>query len=218
MAKTRLFGESISPGVIKQLERRAEVLSRGVRNSNDLRYLTEKTSWVRMISGVDTQDAENNFTSEEAKSFILSGGELEWDGKRFIRRRGFNTGNNEEERGRYNYDKDLGIRPEAGITSFSIKHIGTYGVLREADINFNVWTRQDLEKAQNLFLRPGMSVIVEWGNSIYLDDNGNTVDTLSLPNAETFFRKSKPSSIVDLISESRANNFYNYDAFFRIYC
>lgn len=213
MAKTRLFGESISPEVVKQLERRAEVLSRGIRNSNDLRYLNEKTSWVRMISGVDTQDAENNFTSEEAKGFILSGGELEWDGKRFIRRRGFNTGNNEEERGRYNYDKDLGIRPEAGITSFSIKHIGTYGVLREADINFNVWTRKDLEKAQNLYLRPGMSVIVEWGNSIYLDDNGNTVDTLSLPNAETFFRKSKPSSIVDLVSESRANNFYNYDAF-----
>lgn len=213
MARTRLFGESIAPGVVKQLEKRAEVLSRGVRNSNDLRYLNEKTSWVRMISGVDTQDAENNFSSEEAKNFILSGGELKWDGKRFIRRQGFNIGDNREERGRYNFDKDLGIRPEAGITSFSIKHIGTYGVLREADINFNVWTREDLEKAQNLFLRPGVSVIVEWGNSIYLDINGNTVDTLSISEPDTFFRKTKSSSIVDLLSENKANNSFNYDAF-----
>lgn len=213
MAKTRLFGESISPGVIKQLERRAEVLSRGVRNSNDLRYLNEKTSWVRMISGVDTQDAENNFTSEEAKGFILSGGELQWDGKRFIRRRGFNTGNNEEERGRYNYDKDLGIRPEAGITSFSIKHIGTYGVLREADINFNVWTRKDLEKAQNLFLRPGMSVIIEWGNAVYLDNDGIVKDTIvPLPYNE-IFSKNKSSTIAELIKFTKAANSFNYEGF-----
>ena len=98
MAKTRLFGESISPEVIKQLERRAEVLSRGVRNSNDLRYLNEKTSWVRIISGVNTQEVgKQGYTSTNAQEFILSGGELEWDGKKFIRRRGFNTGNSKEE-------------------------------------------------------------------------------------------------------------------------
>src|SRR6056300_1566759 len=100
MAKTRLFGESISPEVIKQLERRAEILSRGVRNSNDLRYLNEKTTWIRAISGVNTVNEVEKFTSEEAKNFILSGGELKWDGKRFVRRRGFNVGNSNEERGR----------------------------------------------------------------------------------------------------------------------
>lgn len=213
MVKTRLFGESISPEVVKQLERRAEVLSRGIRNSNDLRYLNEKTSWVRMISGVDTQDAENNFTSEEAKGFILSGGELEWDGKRFIRRRGFNTGNNEEERGRYNYDKDLGIRPEAGVTSFSIKHIGTYGSLREANITFNVWTKKDLEKAQNLFLRPGVSIIIEWGNAIYLDNTGNIKDVLELENIDTLFTRKTVDKVTEILNSNKEKNSFNYDAF-----
>lgn len=214
MAKTRLFGESISPEVVKQLERRAEVLSRGVRNSNDLRYLNEKTTWIRAISGVDTEDeAENTFTSVEAKNFILSGGELKWDGKKFVRRQGFNVGDNQEERGRYNFDKDLGIRPEPGITSFDIKHIGTYGALREANLTFNVWTRGDLEKAQNLFLRPGMSIIVEWGNSIFLDSNGNVKDTLNFINQEKFFINNSFNNIANIIQENRENNFFNCDGF-----
>jgi hypothetical protein len=213
MAKTRLFGESISPEVIKQLERRAEILSRGVRNSNDLRYLNEKTTWIRAISGVNTVNEVEKFTSEEAKNFILSGGELKWDGKRFVRRRGFNVGDSNEERGRYNHDKDLGIRPEAGITSFDIKHIGTYGALREANLTFNVWTRSDLEKTQNLFLRPGMSIIVEWGNSIFLDGNGNVKDTLNFVDQEKFFINNSFNNISNILQENRENNFFNCDGF-----
>ena len=214
MAKTRLFGESISPEVIKQLERRAEVLSRGVRNSNDLRYLNEKTSWVRIISGVNTQEVgKEGYTSTSAKEFILSGGELEWDGKKFIRRRGFNTGNSEEERGRYNYDKDLGIRPEAGITSFNVKSIGTYGVLREALVEFSVWTRQDLQKAQDLFLRPGVSAIVEWGNAIHIKNSGNISDILEIAGENQYFNLNSSEKIAKILSENKINNSFNYDAF-----
>jgi len=214
MAKTRLFGESISPEVIKQLERRAEVLSRGVRNSNDLRYLNEKTSWVRMISGVNTQEAgKEAYTSKSAKEFILSGGELEWDGKKFIRRKGFNTSDNIEERGRYNYDKDLGIRPEAGITSFNVKSIGTYGVLKEALVGFNVWTRQDLQKAQDLFLRPGVTAIVEWGNAVHIKNSGNISDVLEIASENEYFTLNNSENIAKILSENKINNFFNYDAF-----
>lgn len=213
MAKKRLFGETISPKVVRQLEKRAEVLSNAPRTSNDLRYLNEKTSWIRVISGVDTYDYESKtFNNKEAKEFILSGGELTWDGSRFVKRQTFNSGGNEE-RGRYNYDKDLGIRPEAGITSFSIKHIGTYGALREANFTFNVWTRNDLEKAESLFLRPGMTVLVEWGNSIFLNNEGSVKDTVNLVDQNNYFSKNTYNRISEILQVNRLNNSFNYDGF-----
>lgn len=210
----RLFGESISTEVVKQLNLRAEILGRdGIRSTNDLRYLSEKTSWIRMISGVDTlSDGSENFNSTQAQKFILSGGELEWDGSKFNRRTGFSSGR-DQERGRYSFNDNLGIRPEAGITGFSIAHKNTYGTIREATVNFNVWTLEDLEKAQNLYLRPGMSLIVEWGNSLYLDNDGNVKDTLNIPDQNEYFNKNSFEKIADIIKENKSNNFYNYDGF-----
>lgn len=210
----RLYGETISKDVVNQLDLRADVLGRsGIRSSNDLRYLNEKTAWIRMISSVNRYNPEQgSFFNRDAKNFILSGGELSWNGTKFVPRSGFNT-NLQQGRGRYSYNENLGIRPESGITSFSISHKNTFGTIREANISFNVWTREDLNLVQDLYLRPGISVIVEWGNSIYLDDDGNVKDTISIPSYEEYFKKQSREKIAKILVENKKNNFYNYDAF-----
>ena len=210
----RLYGETISKDVVTQLNLRANVLgTTGLRSANHLRYLNEKTAWIRMISSVDRFESESGtYSNNAAKNFILSGGELKLDGEKLISRRGFNT-NLEQGKGRYSYNEQLGIRPEAGITSFNIQYKNTFGTLREASINFTVWTRNDLNLAQDLYLRPGVSVIVEWGNSIYLDNDENVKDTITLPSYKEYFNKNKSSVIADIIRDNKIKNFFNYDGF-----
>lgn len=208
----RLYGESISKDVVKQLNARTSILGRdGIRSTNDLRYLNEKTSWIRMISGANLL-TPSGYSNLPAKKFILSGGELTWDGSKFVRRTGIST-NTGQGRGRYSYDTNLGIRPEAGITSFSISHKNRYGTIREANITFNVWTRDDLNLAQDLFLRPGISIIVEWGNSIYLDDDGNVKDTIEVPRFEEYFKTGKRDRIAEILRQNKITNNFNYDGF-----
>ena len=211
---SRLYGETISEDVVKQLNLRASILGeQGLRNSNHLRYLNQKTAWIRVISSVNRFEKEEAaFTNKSAKNFILSGGELKWDGSKFIPRTGFNP-TIAEVRGRYNYDSNLGIRPEAGITSFTVTHKNTFGTLREANIGFNVWTRNDLNLVQDLFLRPGISVVIEWGNSIYLDDTGNVKDSLNIPSYNEYFNNNTSVKIASILKENKENNYYNYDGF-----
>lgn len=70
----------------------------------------------------------------------------------------------------HNYES-LGFRPSPGIESVDVKSKGTYGTLRDAEVNFKVWTLEDLEVMQKLYLRPGYSVLLEWGHSQQLNSS-----------------------------------------------
>jgi muramidase (phage lysozyme) len=74
-------------------------------------------------------------------------------------------------------DNRLGLRPMAGITNIDIKSKSAYGSLREAVVNFQCWDIHQLEELELLYMRPGYTVLVEWGWSPYLNDSGNLVTT-----------------------------------------
>lgn len=219
----KLYGESIPEGVVKQLVEREKVLASGARDSQQLRFLQEKTAWVRAISGVDIKDDSNfEYSSNIAQQFILSGGRLIWNSKanppKFeTRADNVNFGNLQD--GRYSFTEDLGIRPEPGITGFSIAHKNRWGTIREANLNFVVWTREDLERAERLYLRPGAQIVLEWGNSLYLSNpkdgsQGGTVE--DIPGVEKyneFFTQTSVERIYEIINETKKNSDYNYDGF-----
>lgn len=215
----KLFGESISKDVVKQLEQRESILATGARDSQHLRYLNEKTAWVRAISGIDLlSSAGSTYDPKLAKQFILSGGKLIWNSTsnppRFEPRSNrVNFGNQED--GRYSYNETLGIRPEPGITSFSISHKNRFGTIREANLSFTVWTREDLNRAQALYLRPGAQVIVEWGNSIYVTNEGEgTVESIPISEQyRTFFSQTSVEQIYEIIKTTKKETDYNYDGF-----
>jgi hypothetical protein len=211
----KLFGESISKDVVKQLEQRESILATGARDSQHLRYLNEKTAWVRAISGINVlKDGTKGYSNAKAKDFILSGGRYKWnsqDNKFEPRATNINFG--QQENGRYSYTDDLGIRPEPGITSFSITHKNRYGTIREASLTFSVWTKQDLENAQTLFLRPGAQVIVEWGNSLYVTNEGDIEDSSSSERYNEYFKGVEVQQIYEIINNTRKETNYNYDGF-----
>lgn len=212
---SKLFGSPISSDVVKQIETRESILSKGARSTQDLRFLNERSGWIRIISGANLLQEEGGYTSKDSEELILSGGafKVEKDGNRTKLIKYTKTNFTSTERGRYSLTDDLGIRPEPGITSFRINHKGPYGAVREAQLEFNVWSREDLNTVQELYLRPGMSIIAEWGNSVYVDNQGD-LQEMSLPlEFSKFFEYTKTSKIISIINGHREKTNYNYDGF-----
>ena len=217
----KFVGEPISQRVIDQIKIRERTLGREVGYvDNHVRFKAGNNAWVRVISGVNVRDEQGRFTSNKAKNYVLSGGELVWDGKKFLKRSAFNTGTSGE-RGRYNYTSVYGIRPEGGITGFSIKHKNRFGTVREASINFTIWSLEDLEIAENLYFRPGMTLVTEWGNSSYISNDNNFIDIVTTEGVNKFFEQvkvkdpqnSNQNEILAILERNIENSDYNYDAF-----
>lgn len=203
------IGIPLKDGVIKQLNKRADIISKENKNDKEIRYLTGKSAWVRMISGVDTEEG-----SKLAQSFVLSGGELKWNSnsKTFNKTTGisFESSNT---RKKYNYDEQLGIRPQAGLTSFKIASKNRFGSIRQADLSFNVWTREDLDLVQTLFLRPGFPCIVEWGHSVYCSNNGVIENFIDDYDYNELFNKKDFRKVNFILQEKKKKYDYNYDNF-----
>lgn len=204
---------SIPPHIIEELDRRGKLLNRKKDNENlsnlqepsiSNRYISQNNAWIRLISSVDVdEDSIGEYSDKLAKNFILTGGEYSLNTGR---KQGLDLRENDTETS-YRVDPILGIRPEMGITSFNINHKGTYGAVREATLNFNVWTKVDLDRAERLYLRPGVHAIVEWGHS--LDSFGAPVE---LPSLSKYFEFSSRKEVFDHINKYREGN-PNYEGF-----
>ena len=113
----------------------------------------------------------------------------------------------------------LGIRPMPGITSLDIKSLTAYGSLREVTVNFQCWDIRQLEDLELLYMRPGYTVLVEWGWLPYLwkDSNGNTTLQRTLP--EPFYdilnkEKTNRTKIFRELYEKSKRSGGNYDAMY----
>jgi hypothetical protein len=159
-----IFKSTFPEGVKKQLETRQEALSK--RTSNSVQYFGARTAWIKMTSAVNV--GEDNGTL--AKNNVLLGGAL-YEGKL---RSGvgigasnaysLNTAGGTQHR--------LGIRPMPGITGIEVQSKSAYGSLRQVDVSFVCWDIKQLEELEVLYMRPGYSVLVEWGWIPYLNNRG----------------------------------------------
>jgi putative chitinase len=177
-------GAPVNKSVAIQLEKRKAVIEKQTgRTPEDLLYMNAKTGWIKLqssvntlsddevasiITGTDPKDVRGS--NELAGYNILMGGVLRPD--RGLRE-GIDTTGGYNENAAYNNRKEsTGIRPMPGITSMTVKSKNTYGTLREADVKFSVWTLEDFEIMEKIYLRPGFSVLLEWGHSMYIDNDG----------------------------------------------
>ena len=206
---SRFLGESIDKEVVGQLKVRQKIVSKDTEYiENYLKYRSSNNAWIRITSGVDTLDTNGKFSSNLAKNFILSGGLLKWNGSRFVRNENFTP---TDDSGRYNVNETFGVRPEPGITSFSVQHKNSFGTIREAVIEFVVWTKEDFDKADKLFLRPGFSVVCEWGNAGYVSNNNEFTNTTSTIKYDRIFND--VSKVESNLEENKTTTDFNYDAF-----
>ena len=78
------------------------------------------------------------------------------------------------------YYQTYGIRPMPGIIDVNMHTKSAYGSLFETTIKFYAWDINQLNELELLFMRPGYSVLLEWGWSQYLDyDDDKSVKKLT---------------------------------------
>jgi len=119
----------------------------------------------------------------------------------------------------------FGLSAMPGITSFNIKS-RNMGSLREASLTIRANNEEQFKLIDTLYCRIGYTMFIEWGNSIYFDNDGKYV---SNPNAEgvtsllPIFLSGKngqksisenPNDFLRLIEKRREKSNGNYDGFF----
>lgn len=169
---TQVINTPLSEKVIQQFNIRREILSK--RNSitdQELKFLHSNTGWIKVSSGVDeliNKDSDKDpQVNKLAKENILFGGVYNAD-------TGIKAGILSDNSS-YGFSEQYGYRPMAGITSFTIANLDTFGAVRKATIDFSVNSLEDLTKFEKLYLRPGFTAMLEFGHSITVkspEENG----------------------------------------------
>jgi hypothetical protein len=196
-----IFKETFPQFVENELKRRQDGML--ARTPTFTHQLNTRSSWVRMTSGVNY-----NGNNELAKQYVLQGGTLGTGALGNFLKSGL--GGN----GTSAYDlktpggttNRLGIRPMPGITNVSVQSKGAYGSLQEATVSFIAWDIRQLEDLELLYMRPGYTVLLEFGWS-YVNPIPK-YNILDIPNDKG---KSLNDAFKELYQKISSNN-GNYNA------
>lgn len=212
-------GAPINSDVVKHIDNLQNVFKskEGSRRSAYIE-LQGAIPWIKMTSGVklDSEKAAEEYGGYAgdslAKKNVLFGlnTRTEWKDKEgdvhinYSPSSGVLPG--------YENTRQHGVRPKPGITGMHIHSHNRFGSLRTAVVSFQCWSTNQLDIMEVLYMRPGMTVLLEWGHSKILKNNTQVVPSdfgIDYFNAD--LGDSMPK-IMKEIHHHRGNNNYSYDA------
>ena len=204
--------KSLDDTVKSALTRKQQLLSDRVSTGSDsaLYYFTNRTPWIKMTSAVDVvgKPQQQEFSLEEAEASQLA---QDYILTSQYEQSGIPSGHS---------NTSLGIRPRPGILNMHVVAHNQFGSLRTAKVSFQVWSKEDLDACETLYMRPGMSVLLEWGWSLYLDSTGDSITVHPTKKGYDLFGKNGhtvPNSLIGILKELnqlKENNGHGYDAIF----
>ena len=230
------LGSSISPDLSKQIQAREAKFGAATRDKATLEYLNSNSAWVKLRSSVNivSGDVSKKLrgyggkkdstpgNSAIAESLILAGGtlqgtenEINQKGSRGRSGISFNTKTSGGS-GAY-HNSSMGFKPMPGITDVTSKSKGTFGTLREAEVSFKVWSKDDLDDIERIYFRVGYSALLEYGHSVYVDNSGNikTFTDANTVNANMWFSQQGSPKAIDMgIEYNRNQTNGNYEGIF----
>jgi GH24 family phage-related lysozyme (muramidase) len=213
-----LFKEPFDPEIAGQLNARQKLISKENRSPSDLVYLNSKTAWVQLRSSVDIVGSDSKTSIGLAQNNVLAGGVLNplFGQKAGLGAYGSSAYSNQTYNAstKKNESNILGIRPMPGITNVSIQNKGAYGSLRQATVTFQCWDIKQLDVLEQLYMRPGYTVLLEWGWNPYIDNSGKLI---SQKKEDLKFFSRKDIQLQDYLSELRKLSLEsngNYDVMF----
>ena len=197
-------GRFISKLVKEQLDARQALLNQSDRLSTEgvsadaFSFFTRKVPFIRMTSAINIKGS-----SDPAANHVLDSGVTASTGDTIPG---------------YEESPTLGIRPKPGIVSMNLRTHNRFGSLRTATIEFKVHSVEQLDTYEELYLRPGHTALVEWGNSLYLDSDSKEVKEVPVLLSEDFLNQSNglnsKLAIYNRIKELREEYHFNYDAMY----
>jgi len=109
---------------------------------------------------------------------------------------------------------DYGIVPMPGIVDVQVKTKSAYGSIREAKINFKCHNQRQLAILELLYMRPGIPILLEWGWTAYVNNQGKLITNNTLPNIPDFWKappNNSMSTITRKIIDNKEKTGGNYD-------
>jgi hypothetical protein len=230
---SNVLGEPFKQYVQNQIKVRQTAHGSGTsenRTPDQLAYLNSKTAWVKLASGIKIGSKFKNSLfkgqgTSVAKKYVLFNGVSSLSGGA-LNNRGTSDGNNiwSPSSGVYNVNPtnsnsgEFGLVPMPGITDISINSVNN-GSIRSADVNIKCYSPEQFKILDAIYLRVGYTMLLEWGWSLYLDNNGdvNPLNKTLLEDPDGFFaEKWKNDSYVGFLPKieyyrSKYNG--NYDGF-----
>jgi hypothetical protein len=228
-----IIGEELEDYVSKQINRRQSLHGSGVnttfRSDNQLNVLNSTTSWIKLASGVSITESsrlskigftqtqvESNTGLKLAKNNILFGGTATLaevksrDFDKLQQRSGFLP---RDAKSSYTYGS-YGFSPMPGIESADVKALNR-GSIKKATVKLKANNREQFEILDLLYMRLGYTVLLEWGNSLFIDNKYGQKTVLRATLVEEFFftveSKGNYFTVLDKIEEKREYYSGNYD-------
>ena len=231
-----IIGESFKPYVKAQIETRQKKLKFGDRDNDLLKYINNRTSFIRLSSGVNvTADKAKElgvsnfsgnalaqssilFSARKYTNFVQTNSIKDWEGE-FTRGVGYTLPNPS-----YGYtpgvaltdsiSSDYGLIPPAGIISANIRPL-SQGSLREATVQIACHSLPQFKIIEALYLRLGYSMLLEWGHTLWYDNKGALHTDLPEWIHGGFINGSfNQDGILENLEQQRAYTCGNYDGFF----
>jgi len=243
-----LVGENFKEELRNQVAIRQSKWAVNGRSIEDISVINSN-SWLRLASSVNisTKGAEGYLKKiaqtrvntlkelfntkgddELAKNFVLTGGSAIATETGLSSRSGINTSgtytlNNTQTA--YGVDGDtFGYRPMPGLESATVSFYNR-GTLSKADIKIKANSPEQLSIIELLYMRPGYTILLEWGHEKYYDNTG-AVAEISYSGGITdpfklFFKNEVGKAVgrdqmQSTIDQERTLRNYNYDAFYGV--
>lgn len=221
-----VLGEGFHPSILGQIAARQKIFATGYNPNNPrtpqaISYAAGNSSFLKLMSSVSLNDLDilNNPTvktlglkgNELAKKAVLFGGVKESGGQ--LQGGILNTNSNSIFNSfAYGWGgTEYGLRAMPGLLSATVKS-ESIGSLKTATINIKAWNRTQFEIIDTLYLRLGFYVLLEWGHTIYVNNEG-IVQTNPESLEDNFFnRDPNVDSLQSLIIEKRHSSCGNFDA------
>ncbi len=231
---SNVIGVPVPQWLINQFNVRAEKTSLHGRDTENIKFLANKSAWVRLVSSVNVSKedlewfkksivSDNSSLTDEtslAKNFVLFAGTSKYEnsGQNFgyKQRSGLNGAYGmlgEQEINRYGY------MPMPGITSVTIETMGRMGSVRSATINFKVFNKLQLDIVDALYFKLGYTMFLEWANTYYypserLEEIYNSTELQSTEDLtiDPFLPNLTKEKINYKIASNVKKSYGNYDA------
>ena len=239
-----LIGDGFVPYVKRQIDTRQKALGEyDNRNIKNTKAFMTRTPWVRMVSSInmttgdlaypgdavlDTLLKSGNYTgidlSEDnlAKNFILFNGISNQQGGIDNLYSGITGGPSSKLFGgaygfgsRDDIQNERGFVPMPGITNVNFQYKND-GALAMAAVQIKAFSRSQFQLIDILFQRPGYTVLLEFGSTVYLDNNGNLreADYNTEPFNAMFKENQDMFTLHKVIAEEKQKWEGNYEGFF----
>jgi hypothetical protein len=234
---SNLLGQPFDDWVTKQIDVRQKSL--GKYSTTQIQANLVKTPWIRLASSVNLEfprrgeqrknsvpqklkDAGLNVSDfdgvELAKKSILYGGvvSMTGEGNSITQNSSINNGNSPFN-GAYGWGgiDERGYVPMPGITDVSVQYQNN-GALSKATINIKCFSKKQFQIIDVLYLRPGYSLLLEFGHSTYLNNDGeyDSFENFSSQPLRTLFNPGSKTQydIYREIKEARKEYNGNYEA------